>query len=349
MRNKVTVQGIADQLGLSRNTVSKALNNHRGIAEETRDIILGQAKTMGYKKLKWIPGAEDERAMPRMGNIVTVTHEHFVDTSYWSIVSRGVADTLGRAGYNLIFDCVKEDDEKSLGIPKSVSTHNADGLLILGSLRAEYIRKILGSGLPTVFVDRAMELSGTEWMRDTVLMENESSVYRIARFLIEQGHTRLGFIGDIGFCRSYYERWLGFKRALDDCGVTPDRDFLLVDPMPRRFQELEEIREKVRPLKRLPTAFICANDRTAILLMKILREKGAKIPEDIAVSGFDNIFESEVVEPHLTTVNIFKEEIGRRAAEQLIWRLKNPERPAESVYIATEVVYRESTAGRRLG
>ncbi len=345
MKKKVTAQDIADKLGLSRNTVSKALNNHPSIAHWTKVTVLREAAQMGYKRLKLtLPsGGLSPR---RTGNIVAVTHEQFVDASYWSIVSRGAVDALNQAGYDLIFNYVKQSDEEALAVPQSIAADHADGLIVLGALRPEYLKALLEPGLPAVYVDAALELAaGSGLQRDTVLMENEQSVYQITKALIEGGHSRLGFMGDIQFCRSYHERWCGFRRAHGEKGLEPDLRCCVIDPLPAHYQLLDEVRSRLARFADWPTAFVCANDRTAILLIKILKEKGLRVPGDIAIAGFDDIFEATVVEPHLTTVRIDKEEIGRRAAEQLLWRLKHPERPLAVIHVATEVIWRDSTAG----
>ena len=343
MRRKVTAQDIADELGLSRNTVSKALNNRNSIADSTRKIVIQKATEMGYKRIKSVPSMDRDFGFKKTGNIVAITHEYYIDASYWSIVSRGAADALSQAGYNMIFDYIKAVEEDSLIIPQNISADNVDGIIILGSLKADYIKELLKLKLPVVYVDAAMELFGTEFMRDTVLMENEESIYQITKSLIAQGHSQLGFIGDIGFCKSYYERWLGFKRALEEANLNLYHQFCITSKTLHHYQQLEEIKEPIDGLVPMPTAFICANDRSAIFLTKILKDKGLRIPLDIAISGFDDIFESTVVEPHLTTVRILKEELGQRAAEELLWRIQNPKRPIEVIHIATEAIYREST------
>ncbi|HEX3045601.1 MAG TPA: LacI family DNA-binding transcriptional regulator [Bacillota bacterium] len=343
MKKKVTSQDIADKLGLSRNTVSKALNNHTSIAETTRKLIIKNAVDMGYKRVKCRPWMNENNNFIKTGNIVAVTHEQFVDPSFWAFVSRGMVDSLSKSGYNLIFHYVKKNDEEYRIIPQSISSSNVDGIIILGSLKVDYLKEILKTGFPTVYVDAAIDLFGAGFMRDTILMENQASVYQITRSLIQQGHTKLGFIGDIGFCKSYQERWLGFKTAMEDAKINVNQQYCMIEKSADHYQTYEDVSAHLAKKPQLPTAFVCANDRTAIYVIKMLREKGINTPVDIAVSGFDDIFEATVVEPHLTTVRINKEEIGRRAAEELLWRILNPDRPFEIIHIATEVIFRDST------
>lgn len=341
MRKKVTVQDIANTLGVSRNTVSKALNNHESIANSTKMAILKIAMDMGYQKLgKPIPMGN---LVKKTQNLVTITHRHFVDISYWTIVFKGIEEAVSQAGYNLMFSYIKDMDEENLVLPQSIISNNVDGIIIAGTLKIEYLRQVLKTGIPVVYIDASIDMFSLDLLRDTILMENESSTYRLTRHLIEQGHTEIGFFGNICFCLSYQERWLGYKRAMEDAGFGVDHRFCLIANTPGTYQVEDEVVENLDKLVKIPTAMVCANDRLAIFVMKALKQKGYKIPEDIAVTGFDNIHEAVIVEPHLTTVKIPKEELGKRAVEELFWRMKEPERPYEVIRIATEVVYRGST------
>jgi LacI family transcriptional regulator len=161
--------------------------------------------------------------------------------------------------------------------------------------------------------------------------------------LIGRGHTKLGFIGDISTCQSYQERWRGFCRALEEAGLTLEKDLCIIGGASHHYQYSEEIQKHLERIEQLPTAFVCANDRIAIYLTQVLKEKGIKIPAEVVIAGFDDIFEATVVEPNLTTVRIHKEELGKRAAEELLWRLRHPGRPVEVIRIATDIIFREST------
>ena len=94
----------------------------------------------------------------------------------------------------------------------------------------------------------------------------------------------------------------------------------------------------------MPTAWIAVNDRTAIPLLKALKDLGYKVPAEVSVVGFDNVNESHVVHPTLTTIHVYKNILGERGVEKLLWRCRNPEAPAEEKFVNTELVVRNSTA-----
>jgi len=105
----------------------------------------------------------------------------------------------------------------------------------------------------------------------------------------------------------------------------------------------QDIEEKLEKLKKIPKAIICANDRIAISTIQVLRKKGLRVPEDILITGFDNIPESTIIDPPLTTVNNPNNEIGVRAGEEILWRIKNPNRSFEIIRIKTHLIFRKST------
>lgn len=172
-------------------------------------------------------------------------------------------------------------------------------------------------------------------------MESRTSVRRITSHLLEQGRTRIGFIGDIGYAQSNHERYEGFCQALTDAGKKPDFSVCLTTPLGIDTYR-EEIDTFLSSLSRMPDAFVCASDYVASILMQLLEKRGLRIPEDIAVSGFDNITEDLLAED-LTTVQVFNEDLGARLALQILYRIKHPHKPHEITYLSTNVLYRGST------
>lgn len=121
-----------------------------------------------------------------------------------------------------------------------------------------------------------------------------------------------------------------------------DEDYCIINRMQRHYYTEAELREAFHALKRKPTAFVCVNDAIAIELMNIIRESGLSIPGDISLTGFDNIAESILVQPSLTTVHVPKEEMGMRAGDQIVWRMGHPKRPNEVIRLDVEMMWRES-------
>jgi LacI family transcriptional regulator len=187
---------------------------------------------------------------------------------------------------------------------------------------------------------------------DTIFANNVDSMSRLTNHLMGNGHSLLHFIGNIRYSRSFRDRWIGFRSVLEEHGLkSPQEDdgMLFLEGMDDgTFRE--EFRNWVLKRKRskaLPTALVCANDFIALTVSDVLKEEGLHIPEDISVTGFDNIEDASRGVPPLTTVHVPKEAMGRAAVEKLLARIQNPAAPLEKILIAADIVHRESMAERR--
>ena len=203
------------------------------------------------------------------------------------------------------------------------------------------LRLLAETQIPKVFLDTSSLVAPDELNGDLLLMESRTSVRRITCHLLEQGRTLPGFIGDISYAQSNRERYEGFCQALADAGKKVDSSLCLTTPLGIDTYR-EEIDTFLSSLSRMPDAFVCASDYVACILMQLLEKRGLRVPEDVAVSGFDNNTEDLLAE-HLTTVQVFNEELGTRLALQILYRIKYPNTPHEITYLGTNVLYRDST------
>jgi len=346
LSKKVTTFDIAESLGLSRNTVSKALNNHPSIPEETRRRVIEQAAAMGYKKVPPLPSLSADAKAESRESIAYVTRSHLHISSFWMNVLHGVEQVASKQGFELKVGFISDEQIAGLELPALLDTE-IRGVIVGGALNRHYTEAILGKHIPKVLIDICpdTELSGLE--ADVVSMENEDCVYRITRQLLRSGCGEIGFIGDIASSRSFMERWLGFQRAVAEFGGTVDRACSLIDESPDSYQTYEDVARAMSTLSRLPQAFVCANDRIALSAIRYLRSIGKRVPGDIAISGFDGIGEADFLDFSLTTVAHDEFHLGARAAEQLIARLRHPAKPYETVRLASRLVWGDST--RRSG
>ncbi len=343
-RKKVTTHDISVSLGLSRNTVSKALNDHPSISEATKQKVIETAMAMGYKKIKLPDAAQLSRNSKTTKTIsfLTAKKETFSD-GYWMNVMQGVEEVTSDNGYEIMFSFIKHEDISSLVLPQSIANSTVDGFIVAGSITKEYNETLMKVNLPKVFIDIHSDVSFADLRTDVVLMESEQSVYQLTGHLIEQGHRDIGFIGDVLNCRSFMERWLGFKRAMEDAHLPVNTDYCLIGENPSSYHNYSDLAELLEKMNRLPTAFVCANDMIALNVIKFLTDNGMKVPKDAAVAGFDNNKQSELLNLSLTTVHNDEYALGRRAMEELLWRMQNPDRPYELVRISTKPLIREST------
>ncbi|UVI32850.1 LacI family DNA-binding transcriptional regulator [Paenibacillus spongiae] len=338
---KITTSDISNYLGISRNTVSKALNNHPDISDETKQKIIDQAIKMGYKNIKLPPAVLPETDTSRTKSIAFITKRDVGIETFWMNVMSGVEELISGNRYEMKLSFIKNEDIDSLLIPQ-ILTSGIDGFIVAGSVNKTYNEKLMSVSLPKVFIDIHSDFSFSELNSDIVMMESEGSIYQITRRLIQEGHRDIGFIGDLSI-RSYMERWLGFIRAHYETGLMINPDYCITSNDPRNYQYYEDVAERLGALKQFPSAFVCANDVTAIIVIRYFRNAGMSIPSDIAVSGFDSIKEIEFLDFSLTTVINDEFRLGLRAAEQLLTRMREPNRLPEIIRLPTKVLFGEST------
>ncbi|MGM0881371.1 MAG: LacI family DNA-binding transcriptional regulator [Bacillota bacterium] len=339
-KEKVTIQNIADALGISRNTVSKALNGNKAIPVKTRNKVLKKAVELKYKQFAYV---DSENIMAKNpGNIALLTCNMPHGPHFGSMLLSGLAKKISSEGYNLSIHIIREAEIEARVLPNNFETAKVDGIICIEMFDKAYSELVCDLGIPAIFIDSAADIFYSGLSADLILMENERSIYSITMRLIENGHTAIGFIGDYNHCKSFNERWAGFNRALLESGLPLDLSRCIVDK-DRYFFEPGWMDKQLDLMTQRPTAFICANDFIAVMVMQTIKNKGISVPDDIAVVGFDDAHESRVVDPLLTTVRIFNNDMGIIAAEMLLARVKNPALPYQITYVRTEPLFRDST------
>ncbi|GMK39430.1 LacI family transcriptional regulator [Paenibacillus sp. CCS19] len=339
-KTKVTIQDIADSLGLSRNTISKALNNHYSIPDETRNKVIQKAIEMNYKQFAFFE--QEVTAAKKSGNIALLTANMPNNSHFGTSLLSGLEQKISSEGFNLSIHMVRENEINSLALPVNFDKSKVDGIVCIELFNKNYSEFISSLEIPTLFIDASAALTFTEMKSDILLMENAHSIFSMTRRLIDEGITTFGFIGDFNHCMSFNERWDGFNKALSTSRIDLDESFCILEE-DRYVADYQWLKQRLSGMKELPSAFICANDFIAIHVIRILKDLNVRVPEEVMVCGFDNATESQIVEPHLTTVHIHRSEMGYLAAEMLLSRMENPDRPPQVTHVKTIPVYRQST------
>ncbi|WP_458459205.1 LacI family DNA-binding transcriptional regulator [Pseudobutyrivibrio sp.] len=339
-KKAVTQSRIADALGVSRNTVSKALNNEVGVSEELRKKIRDTAIEMGYNKLIVL----DEKGGIYKKNIALVCIGNALVDSYWNTFIVALDKRLKSLNYNMTLCFLEEEDDKNLRIPENLSSSYVAGIVFIGVCTKAFAKKMMQLKIPTVFIDTFWDVDINNLFSDTLLIDNYHSVYEITTRLIKDGHKRIGFLGDIYTCKSYYERFLGFRDALLDNKREYDKKLCAIgENVAGTYTDEDYFYKVFRAMDIKPTAMVCCNDRYAMQFMISIKSEGYLVPEDIAVAGFDNLKESTYFYPTLTTVEGNRAQLGNRAAEQIVKRINSPDEQFELVRLQATPIFRDST------
>ncbi|MFD1953614.1 LacI family DNA-binding transcriptional regulator [Paenibacillus thailandensis] len=334
MRNKVTIQDIADFTGVSKFAVSRALAGKTGVSEQTRSMIIKAAGQLGYFKepLSDLPGdLQDPEAMTWTGTVLVLfpnVRYQNKDSVYWGPVFEGISARLNQKGLTILTLTEPSGDSVfSLLNPQAIK-----GILTVGSVSTAILLEIKRLGIPTVMVDHL----DPAFPCDCLFADNLSSMREMVAKLIQKGYKSYQFVGNITDAHSYYERWLGFRSALEDFGVELQQWKPLIGPELDQFETtfLEAIDGR-----ELPDVFVCANDYYAITVLDVLKKRhGGAVPASCAVTGFDNVYSDH---PILATVDVNKELIGMRAVDQLLRRIVNPGSHYEKTLLQADVIFRD--------
>ncbi|MGE5674882.1 MAG: LacI family DNA-binding transcriptional regulator [Mycobacterium leprae] len=328
---KVTIQTLADQLGVSKFSVSRALSGKTGVSDATRAEVLAVARQMGYP-LRESP----DEAAPGEGAVfaLLIAREPAQETSFWPHVLIGIQEEVKAQGGSLVIAVVSPDEQQDGVLPATLSHLRPAGVICIG-LDADYVAAITTQGYEVVLVDMEHRVL------DSVLADNYGGARDAMAHLLAMGHRAIGFVGDNHGCAPFFQRWLGYREAMEEAGL-PIRPEWLLDARGTAPWNLAFLQGRIRALETFPTAWLCANDATALQLIRVLAEFRQSVPADLSVIGFDDIPEAARSLPPLTTVRIDKEAMGRWAVRRMCYRLKHPDEPNNATYIRTRLVLRES-------
>ena len=313
---KVTLQEIANSLGISRTTVWKVFSGHEGVSDSLRTKVIAKAQELGYaipEDFQYPQSAEETTPV----NIAVAVCRP--ETSlFWMTIIHQIAKVFSTHNVNLVYTYLPTSADKTYFLPPTLTNGSVHGIIVLNVYNERLLRLLAETQIPKVFLDTSSLVSPDELNGDLLLMESRNSVRNITAHLLEKGCTLPGFMGK-----------------------TPNPSLCLTTPLGIDSYR-EEIDSFLSSLSRMPDAFVCASDYVACILMQLLEKRGLRVPEDVAVSGFDNNIEDLLAE-NLTTVQVFNEELGSRLALQILYRIKYPHTPHEVTYLESKVLYRAST------
>lgn len=326
-KKSVSMQDIADELGVSKVTVSKALNGKEGVGEALKKKIADLAEKSGYVLPNY-----GNRKTKKVGIIMSDRFNSGDEGKFYMAMYEKIISELQKASCTSMM--ISPNRHSLAGDLQTIKSSGIfDGLIFLGILDWEVKKQLDAVNLPKIYVDVYDETHKS----DSVVTENIYSCYEITNYLIHQGHTEIGFVGTVGATTSITDRYLGYVRSMLENNITPQD----VWNIPDRSQEGEAIPLELP--KEMPTAFVCNCDETAFQLVKELTAKGYHIPEDISVAGFDNSIYAQICSPPLTTVAVDIEEIGKLAARRMIKHMSNPAKKGGGVFrVPGNIIYRES-------
>ncbi|WP_116451868.1 LacI family DNA-binding transcriptional regulator [Blastococcus litoris] len=330
LRGRVTMQQVAAEAGVSISTVSKVINGRYGVSSETVDHVTRVIERLGYEASLVARSLRNRRT-----NVVGVLVMDFEPFS--TEVLKGVADAIHGSGYELIAYSAGGHVEAQVGWERR-SLSRLMGSLVDGAVLVTPTVTDVQTDGPVVAVDPHTGPSGLP----SVAADNLQGARLAVEHLLALGHTRVGMITGRSDLASAQQREQGYREALATAGLPVDETL-----MPSGGFEPELARTAARQLLSLPTpptAIFAANDLSALATLEVARELGFDVPGRLSVVGFDNIPESAMAEPPLTTVQQQIRRMGQEATEMLLALIAGEETTGPHRTLDTSVVVRASTA-----
>lgn len=316
MVKAVKLADIAEKVGVSVVTVSKALSGQKGVSEETRAKIKELANEMGY-----MPVHAVQTVRSKSYTIGVITFERYFAqfaSFYWKMYQELATCTVKKNCFSML-EVVSDFDEEGLILPKLISENQKiDGIIVIGRPQKDYLKLLYQNRkLPMVFMDFYDDCD----VVDAVVSAGFNGMYRMTDYLIKNGHTRIAFVGTLMYTERITDRYFGYCKALLENGIEQRPDWIIKD---REYGDgLADSEYELELPKDMPTAFVCNNDVTAYALIKQLEENHYKVPEDVSVVGYDDYLYAEYGESKITTYSVDMGEMARITLSCIIRNIEN--------------------------
>ncbi|MFV0399856.1 MAG: LacI family DNA-binding transcriptional regulator [Oscillospiraceae bacterium] len=328
---KISIKALSELTGFSQATVSNALNNKRGVNRETAEKIIQAARDQGYNveakisKIRFVQYNAGGQVM--------------ADTPFFSALIDGVERAARLSGFEITIVKLNRDSEDYEDLRDQILRDPSSAILLLGTELTEEEAAIYqrGAVAPIVLLDSWF----SSLALNAVLINSAESVRMAVESLIERGHRRIGYLKSTSRIQNFRFRENGYEEALrrHSIPIEPAFAFPLTPTMEGAYLDMGEL---LNSSPALPTAFFADNDIIALGAMKALQELDYRVPQDVSVIGFDDMPFCSISSPPLTTVRVFKQEMGHIAVQRLVELIQGGDTAITKNQICNEFVERES-------
>ncbi|RYC69988.1 LacI family DNA-binding transcriptional regulator [Spirosoma sordidisoli] len=332
-----TIVDIAQQLGISKSTVSRALTGHPNVNSKTRQRVLDLAEQLDYQRNQLAISL-----LTSQTRTIGIIVPEFLSFFFPKVII-GAQEVLAEAGYNVVICHSNESYETEVTNARALMASRVDGLLVShtkDTRNFDHFRIFQRKGIPVVFFNRVCE----DMSVSKVTVDDYEGAFRAVEHLIQTGRRRIAHLAGPDSLPNSRHRLNGYRDALRHYQIPEEAELVISYDL-----TLEKANIYVNHLLNLPQppdALFAVNDPTAIEALKVIKGRGLRIPDDIAIVGFSNDPASALVEPGLTTVAQPVSEIGQQSARLLLRQLAaEAAAEPETVILPTELIVRSSTVG----
>ncbi|MED4238271.1 LacI family DNA-binding transcriptional regulator [Priestia megaterium] len=328
-----TIYDVAKLSGLSKTTVSRVINNHSYVSEEKKNLVL---KAM--KELNYTPNPSARKLRGQVTTTIGVIVPRIVNP-FFSYLVDSIEQVAYKNGYHVLIFQSNEDKEKELAFLNLLKTKQVDGI-IMTSIENDWsiIEPFTESG-PILLCNEYVNNASVPIVR----LDQYKGAYIGVKHLLEKGHRKIGYCTGGLFAEEGKDkdRNQGYQRALQEAGIEPDPKWIFVNQ--HSIEDGKQVVKKILSMEDRPTAIFTGSDEIAGGMMIEAKECGLKVPNDLAIIGFDDQPLAQMLDPKLTTIRQPIDQMGIKAMETLIDMLNDSEVKVETFELPIELVVRSST------
>ncbi len=329
-----TIREVARLAGVSPITVSRVINNTSYVSAETRLRVEAAIAELNYVPNKLAKSLRQKQTNTLALLVTDITNP------FWTTVARGAEDVASEQGMNVILCNTDESENKQNTYLNLVLQKQVDGILLVpvNNDQCEAIQHIQGQDVAVVVMDRKV----TNAEVDVVRCDSEGGAYQIIRHLLEKGHRQIAMLNGAANVFTAIERANGYRRGLTEAKLDAGAEQIYYGEF--TLASGYEMTQQALKGNPRPTALFAANNFIAIGALRALHESGVRVPEDIAVVGFDDLPEEIVIEPFLTVSAQPAYEMGRQAMALLLKRIAEEDTDdIQEIVLPTELIVRASS------
>lgn len=333
MVTKTKLKDVANKAGVSITTVSRVLNDASQVNADTRARVQKVIKSLNFQPSRVAQRLRTQKGQSKLIGLVLPD----IQNPFYVEVVRGVEKAVSEIGYAFIMSNFSQDEEKEKIYLNVMRSESVDGLIVAPAHEKDkMVINLIRSGLPIVCIDRVVAKIGV----DAVVVDNRQGVLEAIEYLLSLGHRRIGYISGPLQIPTYRERLKGYQQALAEHQIKIEDDLIKTGNSTHQSGCL--FTRTFLRMENAPTAIFAGNNLITLGALEVLHQNKVKIPGDISIIGFDDIYWAISLNPPLTAVSQPGFEIGRRAAEMLFHRILDPGRPHAKVVLNTQLMIRQS-------
>lgn len=327
-----TIYQVSERAGVSLSTVSRVLNENDYVSKKTKEKVLKAMEELGFQ-----PNSIARSLASNCTNSVGILVSELGGPFFGQMMS-AIEEQFRLAGKHVIITPGHSDEAKEQQGLQFLTSRNCDAIIAnVEAVSDEFLIEISKKKTPIFLISRYVD----EIKENCISLDNEMGGFLATQHIIQQGHTKIAYIGGLQFKPDSLERLKGHKRALSDANIEFD-DTLFYEGDFKETGGYEGFNAFIEAKKQF-TAVVCANDEMASGVMKGAREQGMSLPEELAIIGFDNVIFTNYLYPTLTTINNPISDMGRAAANLVLQRVyKQSELKVNQVF-SPDLIQREST------